>query len=54
MRSPDNKQLKPSGYYECSKCGSGIEVHVRMFDAPICTSHGIMNLAKKPKNFGKE
>lgn len=54
MKAPIERKLYPSGYYECSLCGHGVEIHVRMTDKPTCTQHGVMQLSKKPNGFGKE
>jgi predicted nucleic acid-binding Zn ribbon protein len=54
MKAPVERKLYPKGYYECSLCGHGVEIHVRMTDKPMCTKHGIMQLSKKPNGFGKE
>jgi len=48
------KQLQPKGYYECPKCGTGIELLVRVSDKPTCGGHGVMEIKPKPKDFGKE
>ena len=48
------KQLQPKGYYECPKCGTGIELLVRVSDKPTCGGHGLMEIKPKPKDFGKE
>jgi hypothetical protein len=54
MKAPMNVKLYPRGYYECPKCGMGIEVLVRVLDKPSCGKHGAMEIKPKPKNFGKE
>jgi len=54
MKTPKGNTLYPKGYYECSLCRHGVEIHVRMTDKPMCTKHGVMRLSKKPSGFGKE
>jgi predicted nucleic acid-binding Zn ribbon protein len=48
MKAPIERKLYPKGYYECSLCGHGVEIHVRMTEKPMCTKHGVMQLSKKP------